>query len=352
MTRVLAILEAGDRYPSGVVRALVYRDLFARDGFDVEFVSRQPLAAADAITRRPWLPFKHKLLEAATLWSEQQIIERSARFDVIYLSKVIAPKFLRRLRRRAVGRIVLDFGDAVWLDEYGHGAEARFVETLGLVDAVTTDNDRTADYVRRFDKPCTVVPDSPQLEAFDRRRTAQPSTTSDVVVGWIGSASTLYNLELISDALHEVARRRPEMRLRLVGAGSDSKPIQRFERLRLSVQPSYSQAEMIDEVLRMDVGLFPLQDIEQSRVRGVLKATIYMAGETAVIASPVGQIPEVIHDGANGMLAASPGEWIDKLDALVADSALRRRLAAGGLETVRTRFRTDQSWQISEVSQP
>jgi glycosyltransferase involved in cell wall biosynthesis len=119
-----------------------------------------------------------------------------------------------------------------------------------------------------------------------------------------------------------------------------------LEGIPYTVRPSYDQAQMIDEVFDMDIGLCPLQDTERSVVRGVLKASIYMCGEAAIIASPIGQVPDVIEDGVNGMLASTTEEWLSKLDSLVSDASLRRRLAAAGLETVRNRFRTHQSWEL------
>jgi glycosyltransferase involved in cell wall biosynthesis len=128
--------------------------------------------------------------------------------------------------------------------------------------------------------------------------------------------------------------------------GTDPSVLRALEGIPSTVVPSYDQSSMIDEVFRMDVGLFPMKDTERSLVRGVLKASIYMCGEASVIASPIGQVPDVITDGVNGTLATTTEEWTTKLDALVTDAALRQRLAAGGLETVRNRFRTHQSWEL------
>jgi glycosyltransferase involved in cell wall biosynthesis len=94
------------------------------------------------------------------------------------------------------------------------------------------------------------------------------------------------------------------------------------------------------------VGLFPLQDTERSAVRGVLKAAVYMCGEVALIASPIGQVADVITDGVNGLVARTPEEWATKLDTLVSDAALRKKLTAGGLQYVQTHFRTHQSWEL------
>ena len=95
---------------------------------------------------------------------------------------------------------------------------------------------------------------------------------------------------------------------------------------------------MVREVLGMDIGLFPLFDIEDSRVRGILKATVYMSGEAAVVATPVGQNATLINPRENGLLATSSDEWIASLSALIADPQLRRQLAANGLQTVRGAF--------------
>jgi glycosyltransferase involved in cell wall biosynthesis len=345
-SNVLAILE-GFNWPSGVVRARIYKDLFERDGFDVEFMGRIAMSVADLVERVPSRRVRMAAITAGTLVNELRILAKAGAADVIYLSKVTSLRFLRMLRRRSRARIVLDFGDAVWLGPDGKRRDSQFAEVLRLVDAVTTDNEHTAAYVRQFGKACTVIPDSPQLEQFDRKRpTVVPRNDGTVVVGWIGTAGTLYNLELIADALRVVSRKHPHMVLRLVGVGSDRSALQALEGIPYSVRASYDQAQMIDEVFGMDVGLFPLQDSERSVVRGVLKASIYMCGEAAVIASPIGQVTDVIEDNVNGMLASTREEWVAKLDALVSDAMLRKRLAAAGLETVRSRFRTHQSWEL------
>jgi hypothetical protein len=91
--RVLAVLEAGDRYPSGVVRGLVYKDFFARDDMSVEFVSRQPLAARDFVANPPTIlrpivwrqRIQRQILRRAELRSEQSIFRKASSVDVVYL---------------------------------------------------------------------------------------------------------------------------------------------------------------------------------------------------------------------------------------------------------------------------
>ena len=95
----------------------------------------------------------------------------------------------------------------------------------------------------------------------------------------------------------------------------------------------------------MDIGLFPLFEVQDSSVRGFLKALVYMSGETAVIASPRGQIQDLIQEGMNGMLANSRGEWVENW---ICSSTIRycgKRIAASGLETARRHFSIEKSFE-------
>ncbi len=309
----------------------------------MDFVASPPRILRPIVWRQR---IRRRILSRAEVHSEASILKKAASADVVYLSKVLSLSLYERLKESTTARIVLDFGDSVWL--YNDGAnEHSFQQVLRIVDAVTTDNARTAEYVRQFNSDCTVIPDSPQLEEFDRRRSSRTrSMRRDVVLGWLGTPSTLFNLYEIWEALEIIGQRHPDATIRLVGAGHDPNLRPAFERIRYSIVESYDQNRMIDEVLDMDIGLFPLQNVERSRVRGVLKAAIYMCGEAAVVASPVGQVVDVIRNGENGLLAGSRDEWVRQLERVILDRELRLRLTAEGLTYVRQHFRTEESWLL------
>jgi glycosyltransferase involved in cell wall biosynthesis len=359
--RILAVLEAGDLYPSGFVRGLIYKSRFESDGHDIEFVSRLWLPLARLRQRSPrWLrillcvPFAEQMMtrlaEFANRRQEHLVVRRARDRDVVYMSKVTSPRLVHALRENTGARVVLDFGDAIWLPRY---RIERVDELLRGAHAITTDNDWTAAYARKFNPRCTVIPDAPQVEWFDRARAgvAKPSASQRFVLGWVGTASTAYNLYVVWEALEELFQRHAHLHLRIVGAAPPDLPP--FERVVYSCAPSYDQPGMIHEVLQMHVGLFPLQDVEACRVRGVLKATVYMSGEAVAVCSPVGQARELIDDGVNGMLAAGTREWIEKIEALISDDALRRKIAANALHMVRDKFSVDRSYQLlSQVLAP
>jgi glycosyltransferase involved in cell wall biosynthesis len=347
MKKLLVVLEAGDSLPSGVIRGLAYEQMFAESGFDATFVSRRParMFETDRFPLRQLFefpPLRNRVMNRAVAFNENRIRRLAREADVVYLNKVSSRALLQDLLQEKHARIVYDFGDAIWLQEW---SASELNEVLRQVDAVTTDNEVTASYVRQVNPNCIVVPDAPALQAFDRRRAElSQKTDNPIVLGWLGSPGTAYNLYVIWEALEEVFKRHAHLHLRLVGTGHDLRLIPEFEKVKFSCVPFYDQERMVQEVFGMHIGLFPLQDVERCRMRGVFKATNYMSGEAAVIASPVGQCAEFIHDGVNGMLAATKRDWIEKLERLILDRDLRCRLAEKGLETVRANFGVEQSF--------
>jgi glycosyltransferase involved in cell wall biosynthesis len=68
-----------------------------------------------------------------------------------------------------------------------------------------------------------------------------------------------------------------------------------------------------------------------------------MALGIPTVASPVGMTTELIDHGTNGFLARTSDEWFERLDRLVSDFELRRKLAEAGRQTVLTRYSL-QAW--------
>jgi glycosyltransferase involved in cell wall biosynthesis len=65
-----------------------------------------------------------------------------------------------------------------------------------------------------------------------------------------------------------------------------------------------------------------------------------MAAGTAVVASDIGGIPEIIQDGENGLLFPidDTNVLVDKLKILINQPGLMQRITSAGHETVRSRF--------------
>jgi glycosyltransferase involved in cell wall biosynthesis len=258
--------------------------------------------------------------------------------------KVSSLDLIKRVRQNSRARLIYDHSDALWLPHHAK-AYAHIRDILRIVDAVTWDYKYTYDFVKQFNENVFHWPAASQVELFDRSRRPCDKKKDEIIIGWVGGGNTLFNLYIVWEALEKIFIKHNNVHLKLIGTGTNSLLIPNFEQVRYLGVPYYGQQEMIKEILNIDIGLFPLFDVEDSRVRGFLKALVYMSGEAAIIASPCGQIPALIQDGVNGMLAKSTVEWVEKLDLLITNHALRKRIAAAGLETVRRDFSLEKSFE-------
>lgn len=89
------------------------------------------------------------------------------------------------------------------------------------------------------------------------------------------------------------------------------------------------------KMLRPDIGLCPLVDNEFNRSKSAIKFYEYTLAGAVVVASPVGQYPEVIDHGENGYLAKSPETYAKYLKKLIADIKLRKQLQGDAELTVK-----------------
>lgn len=347
MRRVLIVLDCGQELPSATVRGMGYQELFAKRGeWAVEYASRRSPFMSKVLRRghRPSLEFAvqvcrpalNRINEEMIRRSEDRIAERAAGCDVVYTLKIPSWRLHQKLANLGGTRLVMDLNDGVWLPAFVRGGWEHLSEMLRTAHGVVCDNDYVAGYAKRHNPRVFVVPDPAQVECFDGWRAGVRRDSSRVVVGWIGSPATAGSLHAIWEPLEGLFERHSHLHLRIIGADRESLP--RFEKVRWSSVVSYDQEVMIREALAMDIGLFPMFDVEDSLARGTLKAQIYMSAEMAVIASRIGESIRLIRDGENGMLAAGHAEWLEKLEWLVTHPVERAVMARRGLETVRERF--------------
>lgn len=339
--RLLVILPAGDQTPSGIVRGLIYKDLWRKRGYKVKFVSLlspyliQLLEVAPSFMR----PALSRFQNGRRMLIVYLILFLARFFDVVYLDKNRDYFLLKELRKIKGIRIVFDYNDAMW-QRIGR---RKWKEMMEMVDAVTCDNKYNIAHAEEFNVNCTVIPDYPQIDLFDLKRDSyKKRERKNIVIGWIGTQGAFSNFRLIIKPLQKLFTKYPNLQLRLVGVSEDP----HLTGINYCCKGNYTQQEMIDEVLMMDIGLFPLDNSIASKVRGILKATIYMSGEAAVVASPVGQNKDLFRNGKNGFLAKNDKEWFMYLEKLVIDEKFRKKIARGGLNEVKKNFSLERNFRL------
>ena len=262
-------------------------------------------------------------------------------YDLIFIYREafpIGPPIVERYLSRGRAAIVLDFDDAIYLR---NSSEAnRFVESLkfvqkvgtivSLADRVIVGNTFLAAYARAHNSAVTTIPTCVDTTRFVPR--SVPGGSTPPVVGWIGSPTTTPYIAALGDVLRETGKRRTFV-LRVSGSS---------EQFALPGVDVRHEPWTLDREVELfntcDIGVYPLTDDEWSRGKCGFKAIQFMACGVPVVASAVGVNRDIIQDGVNGFLASSPAEWVDKLERLLADPALRARLGSAGRKTIEERY--------------
>jgi glycosyltransferase involved in cell wall biosynthesis len=231
--------------------------------------------------------------------------------------------------------LLFDFDDAVMFRQQPRGASfesrtrsRRFGRALRLCDAFVCGNAYLASFARGAGKPVLVAPSAVPLEVpTSRARIAG----RPVRVGWLGSPENLPSLAALAPVLRRVAAER-DFRLAVVSRQGIDLPGISVEHV------PWTLAGQERDLASLDVGLMPLDDSPWSRGKCAYKLLQYMAAGVPVVASPVGMNTEVVADGVNGLLAATPDAWFRALIGLIDDADLAWRLGRAGRETVVARF--------------
>jgi colanic acid/amylovoran biosynthesis glycosyltransferase len=146
-------------------------------------------------------------------------------------------------------------------------------------------------------------------------------------------------------AFASVSRDLPELQLVIVGDGPDADQLRELARSlgvddRVTFAGRLSEQDTLNSIARADV--LVLASFMEGLPIVLMEA---MAMGTAVVASRIAGIPELVKHGENGLLF-TPSDWDElasSLREIVSDDALRERLARNARAAVAAEFDVDKS---------
>jgi glycosyltransferase involved in cell wall biosynthesis len=268
---------------------------------------------------------------------------KADRFDVVVIQRDLfpfGPPLLEGLLLKRNSHLVYDTDDATYLRPVfttrspfqrlrRFDKVARVVSRARWVSAAT---EPIASWVRKYNANVSVVPMSVDLAEYDRLRhppAGGPGGGGPVVLGWAGTAGGLGYLHSLAPVLRDLARKH-DIVVRVISGG--------YRRVCLPDVPvearPWRSATVLQDMKSFDIGLVPLDDTPFEQAKFPFKLLQYLALGVPAVSARVGVATSVIRHTQNGMLAASPDEWRDALEALIVDHDLRRRLANAGHDTV------------------
>lgn len=334
--KLLALTRFGQLGASSRMRFFQYLPWLQQAGFDVVV---QPLLSDSVLQARyqrgtygVW-----PLLQA--YMARCQAMRHRHQFDVVWIEKEALQWFPVGFERWLLRGVpyVLDFDDAVfhnydlhrsaWVRRiYGQRID-RLMNEASLVVAGNQylANRATAAGALRVEIIPTVI-DLPRYVVKPAYGLAEKQR-----IVWIGSPSTAQYLLELAQPLGALAKRQPFV-LRVIGAGPVCLPGVEVEVVAWSAE---TEASAIAEC---DVGIMPLRDSPWEQGKCAYKLIQYMACGLPTVASPVGANRDIVIEGETGFFADSTCHWMEKMELLLRDAALRQRLGLAGRARVQAEY--------------
>ncbi len=231
--------------------------------------------------------------------------------------------------RRNCRRLVFDFDDAILYRDSFRGASTsrrlarRFANAVKEADAVVAGNPYLKDLAIEAGArgEVRIIPSAVDVSRFPD---AGPRAGEGVVLGWIGTASTLPYLTDLLPLLDDLAASDPGYTLRVICSEFPAP-----ETMSLDPQ-AWSEAREPELLTGIDIGLMPLRDDRWSRGKCGYKILQYFAARKPVVASAVGVNVDLVRPGETGFLARSDDGWLEGISRLASDRDAARRMGAEG----------------------
>ena len=176
----------------------------------------------------------------------------------------------------------------------------------------------------------SVLP-NPAPDAGDALAVSPPAPPP--LVAFVGRLTAAKNVGVALRAVERV----PEATLVVVGDGEERESLEQLAGRRVRFVGAKPRAEVLGLLALADVAVLP--SAWENFPHAAVEA---LAMGTPVIATRVGGVPEIVHDGENGLLV-EPGDdegFASALERVVRDGNLRARLSAAAAASVE-RFSTD-----------
>lgn len=260
-----------------------------------------------------------------------KVVEQIRSADVLYIQRLLFNPLKLSIIRASVKRIVYDFDDAVMHGFRGDSTTRarKFRNMVRHAEAVFCGNNFLFQEAKKHRADAIYY--VPTVVNTDEYPVKKHSETEQMVVGWIGSRSTLrYLVDLEQLVLN--ASDTAGVIFKIVADRSLNTKAANV------VFEKWAADQEKDMLNSFDIGVMPLRDDIWSRGKCGLKLIQYMASGLPSIAHPFGVAQEIISNGVNGMLRRDIDGWKEAIEVLSSDTQKRAIMGKAARDVIEERY--------------
>ncbi|ROI12944.1 glycosyltransferase family 4 protein [Epilithonimonas hominis] len=228
---------------------------------------------------------------------------------------------IRKFLGNKIARVMRYSGTVVagnnYLAEYARKAGAKNIEIIPTVIDINR-------YPSKNNHSDLALPPNVILSGVEGKAGERSASENNqkFVVGWIGTKTTFEkHLLPCKDWIKALQIQDPNIRFHIVGITEDMDLGKNVQYIR------WTEDTEVAEILKMDIGLMPLQDSKWEKGKCAYKLIQYAACGIPGVASDVGMNKEVCIDGETGFIATSNEEWKERI--LFFKNEIEERLRMG-----------------------
>lgn len=261
-------------------------------------------------------------------------------YDIFYIHRKLFPPFEFSYIRKKAKRIIYDFDDAIMYrsssskDPYSFSRRIKFSYMMKRLDFVITGNNFLKSEVLPYNSHVEVIPTSIDLARYSSKR-RYSHRKSPIIIGWLGSSSTLKYLESLMPTFEKLYQKYPHFQVKIVCdqfLDSDKVPV---------IKSEWSLETEEADLKSFDIGVMPLRDDLWSKGKCGLKILQYFSVGVPTVCTPVGINRDIVQDHVNGFWAQDEKQWENRLLQLMHKEDLRREMGIKGRKTLEGFYTTE-----------
>ena len=304
--------------------------LFLVQGLDV---------AASRYRVLQYLPYlKEHGIQASVLpfpkgvFAKLKVFKSANQYDILFIQRKRFSAFWLKYLRKNAREIVYDFDDSVMhrsSKHLRHESKTRvkmFKNMVNASDHVIAGNEYLQQNTIPYTQNVTIIPSPIDISLYPQKTYSEKS--DNITLGWVGAHGSIHYLKKMKPIFETLGKKNDKLRLKIV---CDTF----FDCENMVVdKKQWSEKDEVADIQSFDIGLMPLMDDPWSHGKCGLKILQCLATGVPVVCSPAGINKEIVQDGVHGFWANSQEEWIEKLEIMINDHDLRRKMGMAGRERV------------------
>ena len=261
-------------------------------------------------------------------FAKLKVFKSANQYDILFIQrKRFSVLWLKYIRKNA-RKIVYDFDDSVMhrsSKHLRHESKTRvkmFKNMVNASDHVIAGNEYLQQNTIPYTQNVTIIPSPIDISLYPQKTYSEKS--DNITLGWVGAHGSIHYLKKMRPIFETLGKKNDKLRLKIV---CDTF----FDCENMVVdKKQWSEKDEVADIQSFDIGLMPLMDDPWSHGKCGLKILQCLATGVPVVCSPAGINKEIVEDGVHGFWANSQEEWIEKLEILINDHGLRRKMGMAG----------------------